>query len=112
MEQVVDKLVAEEVKGILIAPHWTNLPWWSKLQTIIRRRHFYRVGVRVFETESGDAGPTKWPVWALLVDGALSRPQDDLRSRTRLRRDTSPEVERTKAARRRWRRDQRTRGQG
>lgn len=87
--QVVEKLVAEGGKAIVIAPHWKNQPWFQKLQNMTVKRHFYASGRRFFE----DTGPLRWPVWALLVEGSF-KTLDKF----------EPEKIRTTASKRRFRR--------
>lgn len=93
MGKVVTKIKQDGAKGVLICPHWTTEPWYKEVKQIACRSYFYRQGTLMFEVPEGVMPGTKWPVWALFVDGAGAGQCPDER-----------EKKITKAAGRRWRR--------
>jgi hypothetical protein len=68
MAAVVDKIIEDGIEVVLIMPHWPSEAYFRQIQKFVVRRYFYKTGLRVFETQEGPSGPTRWPVWALLVD--------------------------------------------
>ena len=83
MKDVVDKIQRDGARGVLICPYWPQEEWHQRVLELSRRRWMWRRGTEVFETVDGPIGPTRWGVWALLVDGRLppqrNRPrQEDL----------------------------------
>lgn len=63
---------------ILVMPHWTNAEWYPDAHAMATKKYFYRRGVEMFETDEGTVGGTRWPVWALLLDGGLEEPNTDM----------------------------------
>ena len=99
LAEVVDKIVADRARGVLIAPYWPQEAWHQKALLYVRRKWLWRRGAVLFETAEGIAGPTRWGVWAWLIDGGLPLQQVH-------QRHDDPEEEykpRTSASRRRWR---------
>ena len=70
MRKVVDKMVADKCRAVMIVPDWRKGTsryadgWLEELMEYALERYWYAEGVRMFE----DTGPTHWPVWGLLVD--------------------------------------------
>lgn len=93
MGKVVDKIKADKAKAILICPHWTTESWYKEAKMLAKRSYFYKQGTSMFEDASGSWNGTRWPVWALLVDGGdPGQPPDNREKKI------------TRAAGRRWRR--------
>ena len=70
--KVVEKLKNEKARAILIIPHWTDKAWFGRVQPMVKEKHFYPKGTKIFEQLGGDVGEVQWHVWALLVDGSLN----------------------------------------
>ena len=70
LKQFVEKIVASKAKVILICPHWPGRPYLPKALSMAVRKYLYPKGTKMFEERDGALAGTKWPVWALLVDGA------------------------------------------
>ena len=68
LNAVVQKLQEDQAVAILVMPHWCNQEFYEAVKPFIVRKHFYKAGSMMFETESGSVGGTPWPVWALYVD--------------------------------------------
>ena len=99
LDDVVDKIVSDKARGILIAPYWPQEAWYQTALPYVRKKWEWRRGSKLFETLEGPAGPTRWGVWAWAIDGGLP-PQ------VGCRRHDDPDEEyrpRTSASRRRWR---------
>lgn len=76
--KVVQKLEADKARGILICPHWTSEEWYPKVKKMSTKSYFYKRGTLLFEDAEGSMPGIRWPVWALLVNGAdLSQPPDE-----------------------------------
>ena len=73
LQEVVQKIVDDRAKVILIMPHWTSNQWFHDIQPYVQRKYFYKKGTLFFEQRAGLVGGLPWPVWALLVDGGLRR---------------------------------------
>lgn len=71
LTQVVRMIITDRAAAVLIMPHWADQPFFSEVRPYIVRKHFYPKGTLMFETREGGVGGTKWPVWALLVDGGV-----------------------------------------
>lgn len=69
MGRVVEKIKTDGVQGILIAPEWRTRDWWDPLNKMVEGAIYFPMGTKLFETEKGPAGPTKWGAWAMLVNG-------------------------------------------
>lgn len=48
LQAVVDKMVAEQARMILIVPDWRNTSWWKQLQGFVRSWYFYPRGMNFF----------------------------------------------------------------
>ena len=69
MGEVVDKLLRDRARAVLIMPHWTNQQWFLDVERITICSMFYRRKTMMFETDNGMMPGTPWAIWALLVDG-------------------------------------------
>ena len=67
--EVVNKLEREGAECILICPEWRSLAWFSKAEELMAKGRYYPPGSRLFETDKGPAGPTRWGVWAMYIPG-------------------------------------------
>jgi hypothetical protein len=65
-DEVVHKIVTDNVWAVVICPFWGQKPWFKELMRYAYRRYYYKAGIYIFE----NTGATRWGVWALLVDGA------------------------------------------
>ena len=52
---------------MLVCPNWPKSPWWEKIHSLTAKAHFYPAGTRLFETDEGIVGPTRWGVWILYI---------------------------------------------
>ena len=65
-DSVVQKIVTDNAWAVVICPFWGDKMWFKQLMKYAYRRYYYKAGRHIFE----NTGPTRWGVWALLVDGA------------------------------------------
>ena len=70
MAEVVRKIRKDRAKAVLVCPNWRSEGWYKNVIKMAKRHYFYRVGTLFFEVADGMVPGIKWPVWALLVDGA------------------------------------------
>ncbi len=82
---------------ILLAPYWQDKVFWRNLLPMVARKYFYPAGKHIFE----ETGVTKWPVWALLLDGTRAKKDQE---ETKEEEEYRLESVRTNSSRRRWRR--------
>lgn len=71
LRQAVDKLILSKVVGIVVVPDWRTERWWRKLQPYVHKKYYYAKGKLIFELDGESVGPTRWGVWAYLVDTSL-----------------------------------------
>ena len=102
LQDVVDKIIKEEARGILILPHWSNQKYFQDIQKYIVKKFLYPVGTRFFERPDQAVNGIKWPVWAIFFD-AKTKKQDKDYDMEGLS-DEEFKFKPTKASRRRWRR--------
>jgi hypothetical protein len=69
LEKVVNKIEAEGVECLLVCPNWPKSRWWEKAQELCAKARFFPAGSRLFETDKGKEGPTRWGVWVLYIPG-------------------------------------------
>ena len=102
LDGVTRKIVQEGTYTILVMPHWPNEEWFGRIQQYVVRRHYYPAGKFIFERPGEAAGPTKWPVWCVLVNGA--KKQEKKVQLEDLDDEEAPKKQPTAASRRRYRR--------
>ena len=66
-EEVVNKIEAEGPECLLLVPNWPSAPWFKKVQDLSAKAHFFPAGSRLFETDEGKAGPTRWGTWVFYI---------------------------------------------
>ncbi|EPS62093.1 hypothetical protein M569_12700, partial [Genlisea aurea] len=67
LSEVVNKIETDGAECLLVCPDWSARPWFAKAQLLCAKAHFYPPGSRLFETDKGPAGPTRWGVWVLYI---------------------------------------------
>lgn len=74
--RVVDKIVTERAKAIVICPVWQRMKWWKRIQLITKASYMLPSGVKIFQNNVGKPlRPRSWRTVALLVDGSYTREQ-------------------------------------
>jgi len=71
LARVVEKLVEDQGRAILVCPHWPRDLWWKKLQEWVVAELWYPKGTKFFEREGKAVGGTRWGVHAYLVNGTV-----------------------------------------
>ena len=69
--EVVDKIVEDGARVILICPNWPRDKWWKKLRALAVDEVWYPKGTKIFIREGELMPGTKLGVHAYLVDGTL-----------------------------------------
>ena len=69
--RVVDKLVQDQAKAILVCPHWPRDKWWKRVQDLVVGEIWYPKGTKLFLRNGEPMRGTKWGVHAYLVNGAM-----------------------------------------
>jgi hypothetical protein len=72
LAEIIDKIDRERARCVLVVPAWTTEPWWTKLQQMIYKKYWYRVGTSIFELNGREVEGVKWPVVACVVDHELA----------------------------------------
>ena len=70
LDDVCFKLLTERLKAIVIFPDWPGRLFCRLLQAIAVKAVYFDAGTLLFEVFGKQAGPTRWGVHAMLVDGA------------------------------------------
>ena len=71
ISQVVQKVVKEKAKAILVVPEWETEWWWKRVENISMRRFKFRKEPIFLKAGKLLQGAPRWSVWAFLVDGGL-----------------------------------------
>ena len=69
LKQVLNKLILEKLKAVLIAPHWPGEDFFKLAQPFIQKKYYYKAGQQFFEESGEIMGSLPWPVWGWLIDG-------------------------------------------
>ena len=69
LDAVLEKIKKDEATAILIAPDWRNQKYYSAMWEIAVNYYYYMARQSIFELDNVPAGPTKWGIWAVLLDG-------------------------------------------
>ena len=72
LSEAVDKLIMSKIVAIVVVPDWRTEDWWSKLQPYVHKKYYYAKGKLIFELHGEIVPPTRWGVWAYLVDSSRS----------------------------------------
>ena len=67
---VVQKIIKEKAKAILVVPKWETA-WWQRIENISMRAFQFRREPIFLKTGKLLQEPPTWDVWAFLVDGGL-----------------------------------------
>ena len=70
MHEVLRKIAKDKARAILLMPHWEERGFPQAAAPMVLKAVLFPEGSCVFQTTKGEAGPTKWPMWALLLDGS------------------------------------------
>ena len=62
MQEVVDKLIRDRARSILIMPHWRSQDWFQDVQPYVKKTYFYKKKTLLFEKKEGMVGGLPWPV--------------------------------------------------
>ena len=92
--EVVNKVDADEARIILVAPDWPEFDYYAPMWTNCKKSYYFPEGTVMFELDGAVQQPTRWPVWALVLDG---KKQHELKQQALPRK-------KTKSSRRRYRR--------
>jgi hypothetical protein len=77
VERMLQKIEADKAKAVVVLPHWPSRPWYRTMFRHCRNKYFIPAGETVFQMEDKKVcGPTKWPVWALYVEGDFWSQED------------------------------------
>ena len=71
ISEVVQKVVKEKAKAIIIVPEWETEWWWQRVENISMRRFKFRREPIFLKGGKLLQEPPTWDVWAFLVDGGL-----------------------------------------
>ena len=72
MGDIVNKIGDDDAECLLVCPNWPNAKWWPTVQTLAAKAQFYPAGSRLFETDEGKSGPTRWGVWVYYIPSSAS----------------------------------------
>ena len=68
--RIVDKIISDGAKAIVICPMWQRMKWWKRIQSIKIDSYLLPLGVKIFQDSHGKPlRPRPWRTMALLVDG-------------------------------------------
>ena len=70
MEEVVSKIHREGAQTLLVLPEWTNNTWWQVATRLMAKSIYFPTGSRLFETDKGTSGPTRWGVRVVFIPKA------------------------------------------
>ena len=67
--QVLSKIVADEVRLMLVVPEWPRAPWFKLFRRFVERQ--FRVDGPIYLTDDGKLRPApRWATVIAVVDGA------------------------------------------
>ena len=75
LQEVIDKIVHDGCRCVLVVPMWPTCGWYDDVQPYIMKKFYIAAGQKVFHDGKGLVPPTKWPLWAYVVDGRQGNPQ-------------------------------------
>jgi hypothetical protein len=73
---VINKIIHDGGRGILVCPRWPQRDWYPKLMEYAQRRFYIDKGTRLFQGAKGNVGPTRWGTWTVLIDGRARVPPE------------------------------------
>ena len=73
LARVFEKIQQDKAKAIVVVPDWRDQEWSAKMWAITKKSYRFPAGSLVFELPGKEVPPTKWGVWAVLVDGGLKQ---------------------------------------
>lgn len=76
LAEVFYKIRKDSAKAIVVVPDWRDQDWFSEMWKMTRRSYYYPAGRQVFELPNQEVPPTRWGVWAVLVDGSYDADVD------------------------------------
>ena len=65
MEFVVNKMIADKARGVLLLPHWQQYGWFKKAMAREEGKYCMYEGQMVFEDCTGHRFPLPWKLWAI-----------------------------------------------
>lgn len=68
--RIVDKIINDGARAIIVCPKWERMKWWKRIQKIKTASYTLPLGVKIFQNSNGKPlRPRPWRTVALLVDG-------------------------------------------
>jgi hypothetical protein len=74
LDRVVEKVIGERARAVLVVPGWREEAWWKRLQPYVKKSWHYAVKTEVFELAGKRVEGIRWPLWAYLVDARAAVP--------------------------------------
>ena len=77
LDECVQKILLDKPTMVLVVPDWPWSTWWRDLQPTVSRSCFFPKASAVFQLHGRKSQPTRWGVWAYLIDpqGTYGRPE-------------------------------------
>ena len=73
LEEVVDKIVGDQARAIVVVPEWPHRRWWKRLQDIKVAEFKFDPKMKIFLRGGTELlKPPRFKTWAFLVHGALA----------------------------------------
>jgi hypothetical protein len=92
---VVQKIQSDQPQMVLIIPDWRDQPWYQAVWKFVKRYHYFPSNTAVFELDHQEVPPTRWGVWALLLEAQKQQQSQ---------KEKAKDYQRNESSRRRWRR--------
>ena len=74
--KITQNIVDDQARAIVIAPKWTHMSWWDRLDRTSKTRFEIPESTQVFRDAVGRVQPARrWQTVAFLVDGAPEVPE-------------------------------------
>jgi hypothetical protein len=71
LNKVVKKVREDKARIIFVAPDWRSLDFFREMWKMASKWNYYPRGLSIFELDGEQMPPTRWGVWAVLLDGGL-----------------------------------------